>query len=57
VQGDLHEEFDYQVQRVGLAKARLPLLARRTGLCPAFCAEKKNQSLSLIRFTYYGYAQ
>ncbi len=41
VQGDLHEEFDYQVQRVGLPKARLRYWRDVLGFVKPFAIKRK----------------
>jgi putative ABC transport system permease protein len=44
VQGDLHEEFGYQVQRVGLPKARLRYWRDVLGFVRPFAPRRKNGS-------------
>lgn len=46
VQGDLHEEFDYQVQRVGLPKARLRYWRDVLGFAKPFAIKRKQTSFS-----------
>jgi hypothetical protein len=41
VQGDLHEEFDYQVQRIGLPKARLRYWRNVLGFAKPFAIRRK----------------
>jgi hypothetical protein len=41
VQGDLHEEFDYQVQRVGLRKARRRYWRDVLGFARPFAIRRK----------------